>query len=255
MAGAPNFRNALVRGRWTDGTAAERTTVITVTETSAFVLTETLPAVGSLVELDLSFGPISARVAARVTYVRMSLDPGTPTGFGVEFDPGDSESPALARLVSATRLRAAVSRAPADPARSSTRERARLLHIESNRLLRDIFAYAVDRYFGSRGTRPILVQASSFAEAVAIDEPLGAVIVDHDLPDATGHEAVVHLRANNAADAWIVGVGLGGAQTRNRMLAAGADVYVQKPIVVTDVLYSLELLMHAREVRDASGAA
>src|SRR5262245_41520470 len=102
MSAPPSFRNALVRGAWTDGLRSEQTTVVTVTEASAFVITENLPSVGSRVDLDLCFGAIHARVAARVAHVRMSLDPGSPAGFGVEFDPDDVESSAFRRLVAAT---------------------------------------------------------------------------------------------------------------------------------------------------------
>lgn len=246
-ASAPALRNALVRGTWTDGLTTEQTTVITVTDSSAFVITENLPSVGARVDLDLSFGSIRARVATRVSHVRLSLDPGAPAGFAVEFEPDAIESSSLARLVALT-----TARGPASCRSGDRGEQVRLLHVESNKLLRDIFAYAVDRYFGTRATRPLLVQAASFSEAMAIEEPFGAAVIEHDLPDAVGPEAILHLRAR-APKAWMVGVGLGGSSTRERMLAAGADVYVQKPIVVTDVLYSLELLM--REVQDAAGAA
>lgn len=243
---ASSTQNALLRAEWSDGSSPERTTVYELTATTAFVVTEKLPAVGTHVDLRLSFaGLATIDVRGLVSHVRMSLDPGAPAGFAVEFDGDDKTRAAVTKLLRATR-----------PRPDARRRTIRVLHVDPSRLLRDMFSYAITKYFASKRVKPELLQAPDIhvARAMIDSGDVHVVQVDNEIQSATGDQIVKHARATLGPAAWIVGVGLGGTTTRDRMLAAGADVYVQKPIVLTDVLYSIELLMR-EEVRDALGAA
>lgn len=245
MTQVPRRPSALVGAEWSSGVLYERTTLVELTQTSGFVVTETFPAIGARIELALSFASTHAEIVARTTHVRLSDNPNLQSGFGVAFDVDADGAQELARLVRATTLRGAAARRP-----------VRMLHVEPRQLLRDMFAYAIDRYFASRAVRPTLVSASSLAEIDAAAEPIEVVIVDHDVTRAGGGAEVVrHLRANQGVDAWILGVGVGGAPMRDRMFDAGVDAYVQKPIALTDVLCSIELVMQRQEELDALGAA
>lgn len=228
-------RSALLRVEWGASGVHESTTAIEVTETSAFVMTESLPPVGAEVDLELRFASrVTIRMRGVVKQVRLSIEPGVPAGFSVEFVGHPEELAKVAALVG-----------DAPPgARRRTSRALNLLHIEKQLLLRDMFAYAVKRYFGSRGLPVELVQVAGLSGARAAIEAgsLDAVIVDQDAADVTGDEIARHARAHSAPSCWIVGVGGDGIESRDRMLAAGADVYLRKPLVLRDLLYSLELL-------------
>lgn len=234
MSAGASRPSALLRVEWGASGVHESTTAIELTETSAFVMTESLPPVGAEVDLELRFAN-RATIVVRgiVTQVRLSLEPGVPAGFSVDFVGAPSELAKLAALVG-------------DPPSGSRRRTSRalhLLHVERQLLLRDMFAYAVKRYFGSRGLSVELVQAAGLTGARAAIEAggLDALIVDHDANDVTGDEIARYARAHAGPACWIVGVGA-SAESRERMLESGADVFLRKPLVLRDLLYSLGLL-------------
>jgi CheY-like chemotaxis protein len=234
MTTAAPRRSALLRVEWGASGVHESTTAIEVTETSAFVMTESLPPVGAEVDLLLRFASRpTIHVRGIVRQVRLSLEPGVPAGFCADFVGDPSELAKLAVLASD---------APHAPRRTS--RTLHVLHVERQLLLRDMFAYALKRYFGSRGLGIELAQAAGLAGARgAIEgERLDAIIVDFDANDVTGDEIARYARAHAPAACWIVGVGGDATRNRDRMLEAGADVYLRKPLVLRDLFYSMELL-------------
>ena len=207
-------------------------------------MTESLPPVGAEVDLDLRFARRPAiSIRGRVTQVRLSIEPGVPAGFGVTFV---ADKPALARI-------AALVRQP--PASKGGGPRAlKVLHVEKNPLLRDMFGYTVNRYFTARQLRVELVQAPGLVGSRAALETgdVAALIVDHEPADGTGEDIVRAARSRLGERPWIVGVGADGSACRDRMLGAGADIYLRKPLVLRDLLYSLELLFQ-EDPHDAVG--
>lgn len=228
-------RSPLLCVDWGVEGVRERTTAIELTEHTAFVVTDALPPVGAEVDLDLRFGrraPICVR--GRVTQVRLSLEPGVPVGFSAAFV---GDGPSLSRI-------AALLREPVRAAGMRASRVLRVLHVEKNGLLRDMFAYAVKRYFSSRELRVELTQTSRMAGARALieDGALDALLVDSDTEDGSANEIVELARARGGERCWIVGIGAVGAPGRERMLRSGADIYLRKPLVLRDLLYSMELL-------------
>jgi CheY-like chemotaxis protein len=238
-------RSAILRAEILHGESSEVTCALEMTDTSVFIVTEGLPPIGDNVHLRLSF-PRTIRpllVSGRVTQVRLSSGPGTPPGFVAEFEiESDDKKRKIADL--ARRIRRVSSVVPA------TRKVSVLL-VEDNQLIRDMFAYAVERYFGQRGGRVQLVLAPSVAAGLAaLDDRGGAdlVLVDHFLPDATGASLIAQLRAHSSY--WrlpIVAMSVGGPEVRRAMLDAGADIFLQKPIVLKDLFCTIEFLMDANE--------
>ncbi len=224
---------------------------IELTEDSVFVITDQLPAVGTEVELRLSFphaiDPIAIR--ASVAQIRIGSGPGTPTGFVGSFATADEEARDVIRRV-VTRLLAAP--VPGGP----TRE-LRVLLVEDNRLVSDMFEYALRNYFDSRGGRVSLEQASDVPTAWT---KLGGnlfdiVIVDYFLADDVGATLIERLRSDpRTAGTSVVAISVGGSDVRRATLSAGADLFLHKPIVLRDLFRTLEFLSHDGGRVDAGAA-
>lgn len=247
-AGAPPSaaqRSLLLGVDWGVQGVRERTTAIELTATGAFVVTEALPPLAAEVDLDLRLGkwpPVAIR--GRVTQVRLSLEPGVPAGFAVQFAGSAAEIERVGVLVRATEPRGRVKRARA----------LELLHVESNRLLRDMFAYAVSTYFGARGLEVRLRQASTVTEGLALlaDGAPEAVVIEHDVDGGQGATVLRAASARLGQSAWIVGIGGDGAARKEEMLKAGADLYLRKPLVLRDLFYTMEHLFR-EEPRQGAG--
>lgn len=216
---------------------------MSLTSSSVFVATETLPAIGEHLQLFLSLGMHGSwGVAARVTHVHLSVEPGSPPGFAVTFEQDESTRSSVAALLRS-----------AEP--SGHRRDICVLHAEKSRLLRDMFAYAMQKYFAPRGQPPTLVQVEGLSDANrALHGAVDVAIIDHNLADGTGDSLVREVRDRFGKRCLIVGVGVEGGALRARMLDAGANIYLQKPIVLTDVLLSIELVGQ-QGARGTAGAA
>ncbi len=233
-------RSAILRAEIFRGGAREISCALEMTSESVFVVTDDLPPVGDRVALCLSF-PRTVRevvVKGRVRQVRLSSGPGSPPGFVAEFEVGSAEEreelAALARRVQPSK------------AFPSARELSLLL-VEGNQLLRDMFVYTAQRYFAQRTRKVQVSQAATAAEAWA--HLRGAVrpnviLVDHALSDTKGSALISELRADEALRGLpIVGMSVSDNAVRASMLAAGADLFLQKPIVLRDLFCTLEFLM------------
>ena len=75
------------------------------------------------------------------------------------------------------------------------------------------------------------------------------ILLDMDLPDMTGDEVLRHLRADPATNGLPVVILSADAnpQQIDRLMAAGADGYLTKPIAVSDILRVLETRDDPRE--------
>ncbi len=210
-------RSAILRAEILRGESAEITCALEMTGESVFIVTEGLPSIGEVVNLRLSF-PRTVRpllVSGRVRQVRLSSGPGSPPGFVADFDI-DSED-------------------------------IKQKLVEGNQLIRDMFAYAVERYFSQRAGKVRLAQAASVAAAWKhLDETKSydLAVVDQMLPDETGSSLIAALRRNGTFRRMpIVGMSVGSSDVRKAMLEAGADLFLQKPIVLKDLFCTIEFLM------------
>lgn len=234
-------RSAILRAEILRGESAEITCALEMTAESVFIVTEGLPSIGESVNLRLSF-PRTVRpllVTARVRQVRLSTGPGSPPGFVADFD---IDSDDAKRKVSdfARRLR------PVNGATPNGRDLYVLL-VEDNKLIRDMFAYAVDRYFRQRTGQVHLAQAETVEAAWRhLDEKrsFDLAVIDHLLPDETGASLIARMRRHGTFRRMpIVGMSVAGSEVRSAMLDAGADIFLHKPIVLKDLFCTLEFLM------------
>lgn len=235
-------RTAILRAEVTWDDVTEIACALEMNEESLFVVTDRLPSIGTVVDLRLSFpqmvGPIPTR--ARVVQIRLASGPGTPSGFVASFQPeNDAIGEKLAKL--AQRLTLKMGAKVSDPNR-----KLRILFIEDNRLVRDMFAYAVQRYFGNRTASIQLDQVETADDAWTkiLEAHYDLVIVDYYLPTDDGATFISRLRQDDRVSRTsVVAVSVGGRDVREASISAGADIFLHKPIVLKDLFYTLEFLM------------
>ena len=209
---------------------------------SIFVLTDVAPPIATEIALQLSFPGLLDPVAihGRAVQVKVKENPGVQCGFVCTLDrPGTDVAHEIARL-----------------AQLPVREPRRLdvLLVEESRLLRDMFAYTLKKYFAGRsGT----VRLETAHDANAAWDKLGSsqfdvVLVDHFLASESGASLIERMRTSRASKTPIIGVGVSGPQARIATLSAGADLFLEKPLVLRDLFRTFELLMARKDDRDRS---
>lgn len=234
---ASGERCAILRAEILRDGHLEITCAIEMSETSIFIISESLPTLGSPVRLHLSF-PRMLRplvVDAVVSQIRMGGGPGSPAGYFALFEiPDDALRKRIAEV--ARRLR--------PTAGALANRELCILLVEDNQLLRDTFAYAFERYFRSRTAGVKLLQARTAEEAWDIVHPkTDLLLVDHVLKGEAGTTFVSRVRGDaRLGRAFIVGMSGGGPSARKAMLEAGADLFLDKPIVLKDLFLTLEFL-------------
>jgi CheY-like chemotaxis protein len=118
----------------------------------------------------------------------------------------------------------------------------RVLVVDDNEMIRDMFAYGVRKYFRQRDCDvevEIVGDGQSAWERLS-RESYDLVLVDHYMPVLQGASLMQMIRAEPHLRALpIVAVSGGGAGVRSECLAAGADVFLPKPLIFRDLLETL----------------
>jgi CheY-like chemotaxis protein len=125
----------------------------------------------------------------------------------------------------------------------------KVLLVEDNGLIRDMFAYGVDKYF-RKNEATVSVDFADDAERaweMLRTSTYDLAIVDYFLPNSTGAQLVARMRRDQTLHAVpVVAISVGGAAAREASLEAGADLFLDKPIVLRDLFTTLARLT-ARE--------
>lgn len=195
---------------------------------SVFVRTDEPVAVGSEVQLRLSFPRLFAPLELAAT-VR-AHDAGSGHGYfaGVMLD-----FPAEDRL-------AELQRRPGDaPATGS----CRILLVEDSAVMRDVVAQSASSF-----SRTFRIETATAESAEAALELVQRTTFDLAILDLylasplTGADLVRDLRARQL-DVPVIGFSVGGSKARLAFLEAGADMFLDKPIMLRDVFTTLERLL------------
>jgi CheY-like chemotaxis protein len=213
---------------------------IDVSPRSVFVATDLQASVGSNVELRLSFPRIlePIQLDARIDELCDANGPGAPAGVRLAFEPNDRLDAVLAQAASAADL------APRE---------CRILFVEDSDFIRDVFDYGLRAFFDARG-------AYTVDHATSVDDAwerltttaYDIVIVDYYLPAATGAELIERVRADRRfAGLPVVAVSVGGRDAREATLAAGADLFLDKPLVFRDLFNTLRVMSVALQTSEA----
>jgi DNA-binding response OmpR family regulator len=215
-----------------------------LTATSIFVVTEWHAAIGTPVSLRLSFPRIlePIDIAARISDIRVAGEPGEPGGIRLAFE--------RAAGAARSRLLALLEEINAPVASQPSQDRpCRVLFVDDSWLIRDMFAYGTAKFFDRPGA--LAVDHAEDAEQ-AWDKlacsTYDLVIIDYFLPSEDGASLIARLRRDaRLARTPIVAISVGGRDAREATLSAGADVFVDKPLVFRDLFNTLRMLAERRE--------
>jgi len=209
-----------------------------LTATSIFVVTEWHAAIGTSVSLRLSFPKIlePIDVAAWISDLRVAGGPGEPGGIRMTFDTVSSEVGA--------RLASLLERVHAPLALPDTDRPCRVLLVDDSWLIRDMFVYGVAKFFERPGA--LAVDHAEDAEQAwgkLASSTYDLVIIDYFLPSEGGASLIARMRCDDRlAQMPIVAISVGGRDAREAMLSAGADVFLDKPLVFRNLFHTIRML-------------
>jgi CheY-like chemotaxis protein len=202
-----------------------------LTPQSAFVATEWTATIGEPIALQLSFPRLlePVHLEAGVDELCAPSGPGAPPGLLLRFEP----DPRMTELLE---------RAKNDDA--APLGTTRILLVEDNDLIRDLFEYGLRAFFATRGVYAV----DQAASAETAWEQLGGAtydvaIVDHFLPADSGADLIRRMRSEPRLSGLpIVAVSVGGSDARDACLDAGADLFLDKPVVFRDLFNTLRIM-------------
>lgn len=206
-----------------------------------FVATNRELTIGTLVHLVLSFPgllePIS--IDGTVRWTRDGRDAKAEAGCGIEFLTGPGRSK-LAAVVERIRRR--------DPRTVS--RLFRVLVVEDNKyvaqLIEDGLHGSSKRDFRG-GISFVFRNAEDGRQAVEIlrREKFDALIIDVYLPILDGPKVISLARSElGLVDVPIIAISAGGESARASALAAGANIFLDKPMRLGQVIHTIQLLLH-----------
>jgi DNA-binding response OmpR family regulator len=210
-----------------------------LTEQSVFVVTEWQPALAAAAALRLSFPKLvePVELGARVALHRPGGGPGEPAGVVLAFDDTSREAAAdLTRAVDELCARAA--EAPEAPVSY------RVLLVEDNGLIRDMVAFGMTRSF--QPPSAVVIDHAEDAERAwqkLREARYDLVIVDYILPSEDGASLIARLRQDpRLARVPVVAISVGGSAARDATISAGADLFLDKPLALRDLLHTMQIL-------------
>ena len=202
---------------------------------SAVVRTDEQLSPGDVVSLRLSLRQLLAPVelSARV----VAIDPGSGHGFfpsvTLAFEaPTPEQREYLAQLVGAID----------DPGADGPPD-CRILVVEDSQLMREHVEARAGRALDD-GVRVVVDTAGSVERALELLETrsYALALVDLFLPDRVGDTLVRTIRERGLDQLAVIGCSVGGASARDSFLEAGADLYLDKPVKVKDLLTTVQRL-------------
>lgn len=217
-------------------------------ERSIFVVTDWRPAVDTAVSLRLSFPTLvePVELAARVASRRAAGAPGEPAGIELAFEDGSRD--VAAALVAQLRRLCEEAGGQDDPAEAAA---YRVLLVEDNRLIRDMFAFGMTRSF--RAPSAVAIDHAENAERAWSKleaAPYDLVIVDYLLPEEDGASLIARMRRDaRLARVPVVAISVGGPAARDATIEAGADLFLDKPLVLRDLLHTMRILARRERAR------
>jgi CheY-like chemotaxis protein len=239
----------------------EATVAHTIEVTSAHVIIqmERWPPIGTHVQVRLSFPRLLAplSLAGRVVRHHAPLAPGDVAGVTVELDHDTSAAASSADLAALlARVHASFDdEAEEAPARLPAPPCYRILLVEDNVTIRQLFVYGVSKYFHRHACEAQVDLADDGEQGwnLLCARPYDLAIVDCYLPVLDGASLVERMRAIGVGEGGlpgtsrerlpIVGISAGGDEARRMMVTAGVDLFLAKPIVLRDLFSTLERLM------------
>jgi CheY-like chemotaxis protein len=207
-----------------------------LTRESVVIRTDEPLSLGDVVSLRLSFrqllAPVElpARVVAREPGSGFGYFPGVTLAFDA---PNPEQQAYLARLMGEL-----------DAVRPGEKPVCRILVVEDSALMRDFVRIGTERFVDGR-VRVVVDTVGTVEQAF---EMLGTntyalALVDLYLPgDMNGDALVRTMRERGLDQIAVIGFSVGGAAARTAFLEAGADLYLDKPVMMKDLFTTVERL-------------
>ena len=203
-----------------------------------FVSSERTWTVGDSLRLSLSFPGLvePIELGARVAWVRT----GEGRGVGLEFQP-DEHREAMERLAS---LVEAIERGE----RAKAARRVRVLVVEDNPLIAGLLEQGLARLSLRRKASPVVFSFSRAGDgATALElvdkEPFDVVLADIYLPVLGGAAFIRRCRDLLGPGIPIIALSAGGEEAQKVALAAGADLFLDKPLRLVNVFETMAELL------------
>lgn len=214
-----------------------------------FICTPVPFEIGKKINFFLSFPGLLAPIAlAGIVRWRNEAQtgiPGKPTGVGVEFLFEDEQH---RREIDALMEKCRTLDEPVAP----TDKPFRVLLVEDNQFTHELFRHALKRFYRELPERGGLEIFSALDGGEAIEQltrtPIDLAVVDYYLPVMDGAELIRRMRRDPAmAKTPIMVVSIGGEGVREEVIEAGADLYIDKPVMLKQLLNTLHILLAPRE--------
>jgi CheY-like chemotaxis protein len=241
---APSMYQVVLRAQIESDSGPVVTNTTALSESRVVLAVEIGWDVGRTLQFQLSFPGLleSQSFAGRVLDVR-EVDQPEPVRLveiGFEFR-GEKERRYIGDLVARVRESGVFRAAPEHAGNAEYR----VLLVEDNPIILELFSYGVDKYFRQKSATVQVDFAEDFQiawemfRAVAYD----LAIVDHFLPLSTGAHLIARMRHHPTLQAVpVIAISVGGPAAREACLQAGADLFLDKPIVLRDLFTTLARL-------------
>ena len=224
-----------------------------VTPEGMFVITDAAIETGSEVDVEIQFEghdrPLTYR--AIVVWSRRPIPrPGMSSGVGVRFVfKNEQEKRTLVEC-----LRAAPYVRDGLPCVDRP---YRVLVAEDNPHARGLYLHGISQLARLEFHSETIIEITEVcdgreAERTIFSKAFDLLVLDLYMPHLQGDDLVRHLRADpQYSSTPVLIISAGGDENRERALAAGADLYLEKPIVVNDLIGAAKMLLFIDRPRRA----
>jgi uncharacterized protein (TIGR02266 family) len=222
-----------------------------VSEGGVFVATEEKFEEGTELDFEISFPGLLDPIPLRgvVKWCRPHRSPEEPAGIGIQFlfdrSPGRG---LLATLVDKLDNREK-EEPPEQPEETEQRQLFRVLLVEDNVVVRDMFRYGIQkltRRNRTEGTILEVEEADNGKQAwdMLKKKQFNLLVLDLYMPVMGGDQLIQYVRQDPALkDIPIIVVSSGGRDDHRRAIQSGADIFLSKPIKLKEMVETVEALI------------
>jgi two-component system, chemotaxis family, chemotaxis protein CheY len=200
------------------------------------VLVSPSPEMGERVHARLSFPGIVADfdLSGRVVALHPGDGPGELPAATIRVDDGAEDFGARVRDLLA----------PHEKISAAGGKTYRILIVDDNGMIREMFAYGVEKYFRERGDVSVdLAEDGATAWRLLHESRYDLAIVDYYLPGPDGAALISQIRGDaRLSSLAVVAISIGGDEARDASITAGADLFLDKPILLRDLFGTLDRL-------------
>jgi len=210
-----------------------------------FIITEEQFEMGTELDFEVSFPGLLDPIplTGKVKWCRPARSAEEPAGIGIQFEQEEATGKGpLAQLV--TKIEGGKSEKPA-----AAPVVFRVLLVEDNVVVRDMFRYGIQKLSARKkfpGTSLEVEEAENGKQAwdMMKRQSFHLLVLDLYMPVMDGRQLIEHVRSDEKLKGIpIIVVSSGGREDREQALAAGADLFLAKPIKLKEMVETVEALI------------